>query len=195
MKKECPVPMLQDDFEITALVDIYKELNPHCVLEIGSAHGGTLWCWITNSEKGTEITSVDLISAHKIYGGRQGLIESRALWHGWADEAEVKLNVIDGDSNFDDTAELVREFAPFDFIFIDGGHEYMSIATDVLFYWPMLRKGGVMALHDISYDLDHPHCIEVGRWWRDMNRAGFFGVDVTEIFETLEDNGIGVIRK
>jgi len=195
MKKECPVLMLQNDFEIKALVDIYKDLKPRVVLEIGSAHGGTLWCWITNSEKGTEIVSVDLIGTHKIYGGMQGLIESRALWDGWANDAEVELNVIEGDSNLDETAELVRGFAPFDFIFIDGGHEFMSVATDFTLYWPMLMYGGVMAIHDISYDLNHPHCVEVGKWWRDMERAGFFGDDVAEIFETHEDNGIGVIRK
>jgi len=71
----------------------------------------------------------------------------------------------------------------------------MEVATDFNLYWPMLRKGGVIAVHDIAYFPEEPHCIEVGKWWRDMKRAGLFGDDVSEILLHTPKQGIGVIRK
>ena len=37
---------------------------------------------------------------------------------------------------------------PFDFIFIDGEHDEMSVAMDLFLYLPLLRPGGVLAGHD-----------------------------------------------
>jgi len=120
--KECPVSRRQNAAEINALLDIYIKLKPHRVLEIGSAWGGTLWGWIEYAEKGTTVISVDMMVDPPIYGDHKLLEDSRALWDGWANEAEVELKTIIGNSQLDETADLVREFAPFDFVFIDGGH-------------------------------------------------------------------------
>jgi predicted O-methyltransferase YrrM len=41
-----------------------------------------------------------------------------------------------------------------DFLFIDGDHTYKGVKEDFEMYSPLVRKGGVIAFHDIT---KHPH--------------------------------------
>ena len=88
---------------------------------------------------------------------------------------------------------------PFDFIFVDGGHDYETVQNDYEKYWPMVRPGGVMAFHDIAYpDLNSPHQIDVGRWWRDLKMNGHRPMAwLREMFDHdgQDDWGIGVLVK
>lgn len=47
----------------------------------------------------------------------------------------------------DDAVRLFDDDA-FDFIFIDGLHEYEQVLKDCQNYWPKIKKGGVFAGHD-----------------------------------------------
>ena len=47
----------------------------------------------------------------------------------------------------DDAIPLFADDA-FDFIFIDGLHEYEQVLKDCRNYWPKIKKGGVFAGHD-----------------------------------------------
>jgi hypothetical protein len=38
-----------------------------------------------------------------------------------------------------------------DFIYIDGNHDYKYVKKDMLLYWPILNKHGLMAGHDVPY--------------------------------------------
>ena len=48
--------------------------------------------------------------------------------------------------------DLVDSFEDdtFDFVYIDGSHEYESVKRDIQLYLPKLRKGGVIAGHDYN---------------------------------------------
>ncbi len=46
----------------------------------------------------------------------------------------------------------------FDLIFIDGMHDYESVMRDINDYWPKLKNGGIMCLHD--YQKDWPGVIK-----------------------------------
>lgn len=53
---------------------------------------------------------------------------------------------------------LVRDYSPgvakhfpdgfFDYIYVDARHDYSSVLSDLLAFWPKLSKGGIMAGHD-----------------------------------------------
>jgi len=43
----------------------------------------------------------------------------------------------------------------FDLIFIDAGHEYKDVMTDITNWLPKLKKGGIMAFHDYA-NPDYP---------------------------------------
>ena len=49
----------------------------------------------------------------------------------------------------DDAVENFKDGA-YDFIFIDGLHEYDQLKKDCANYWPKIRKGGVFAGHDYT---------------------------------------------
>jgi hypothetical protein len=43
---------------------------------------------------------------------------------------------------------LATQHAPFDFLFIDAGHDYVDVYDDHVAYGPLVRKGGIVAFHD-----------------------------------------------
>jgi len=48
-----------------------------------------------------------------------------------------------------EAAKRVRgEQEGLDLVFVDGGHSYECVKQDILDYYPMLRKGGVIVFHD-----------------------------------------------
>jgi hypothetical protein len=48
------------------------------------------------------------------------------------------------------SARAARLFAPasVDFVFIDAGHDYQSVLSDLAAWWPRVKPGGVLAGHD-----------------------------------------------
>ena len=191
---ECPVKLLQDPSELSDLLHMFRKLKPERVLEVGSLYGGTLWCWINNMATGGLVVSVDMIANNKIH--KQGdILDDRKLWAGWAETAKVELITLIGNSGKTTIIQSVEEYSPFDFIFIDGGHEYKTANNNYEIYWPMLRKGGIMAFHDIGSSDENVNNIDVGRWWRDMRQMHRFEGKVIDIVARQGRWGIGVLIK
>jgi predicted O-methyltransferase YrrM len=40
----------------------------------------------------------------------------------------------------------------FDFIFLDGGHSYEDVSAEIPYFWPVLKKGGVIGGHDFNQE-------------------------------------------
>jgi len=47
-----------------------------------------------------------------------------------------------------DQAWMEFESLSFDFIYIDADHRYDGIKKDIALYWPLVKKGGILAGHD-----------------------------------------------
>jgi hypothetical protein len=76
-------------------------------------------------------------------------------------------------------------------MFIDGDHTFEGVTRDLLAYFPRLRKGGIILLHDTNPE----HCGWNGpRRLIDGILQGNHGVSVEEI-ETQPNFGIAAIRK
>lgn len=47
----------------------------------------------------------------------------------------------------------LKELVPrkFDFIYLDGNHDYQYVKKDLELSWPLLRKGGILGGHDIDF--------------------------------------------
>ena len=168
---DCPVPIYQDDGEIHALREHVRALKPMRILEIGSLFGGTLWYWMQDAP-GAKIVSVD--TGVQAFDHRHEDVETaRALmWPVWERATGCELVQIREDSTAQSTVDLVRTHAPFDFIFIDGGHSREIALSDWKNYWPMLRDGGLLAMHDIAYPDDNPVNYAVGAVWREVRENG-----------------------
>lgn len=183
----CPVKLLQDPGELAALIDRARELKPCRILEVGSLYGGTLWHWM-DQFTGATIVSVDMIPVSNQHP-REDVLEARTLWGAWAAQQYCRLHYYVGPSDHPDIVKMARLHAPYDVIFIDGGHKYEEVSTDFVNYWPMLRLGGLMAFHDVTGGGD-PSLRHVVRWWNEFKASGEHRTE-----EISAKFGIGLVWK
>jgi len=139
---------IQRTWELQSLVGMVRRLRPARVVEIGSYKGGTLFCWIAVARPDAHIVSVDLPADIAGFGASA------------ADFAPLRpylaprqtLTAIVGDSHAPATLQRVREALgglPVDLLYVDGDHSYAGVKADVEMYGPLVRPGGLIALHDI----------------------------------------------
>jgi len=138
---------IQINEEIAQLLNLLAELKPKTLLEIGTASGGTLFLFCQVAEPDATIISVDLPGGP--FGG--GYPEWRIpLYKSFAKERQ-RIHLIRGNSHDLCTLREVMSIldGKIDFLFIDGDHAYEGVKKDFEMYSPLVRKGGIIAFHDI----------------------------------------------
>jgi cephalosporin hydroxylase len=177
---------LQVKSEFIELLKIYKELDPKVVMEIGTARGGTLFCFIKLASSDTIFISIDLpffgIKRY-IYKGESYL---NSLFNLFVKENQ-KLYLIRSSSLDKNTINKVKEILgnkAIDFLFIDGDHSYEAVKSDFENYSKFVRKGGIVAFHDIIYSEG------VNRIWNEIKSKGTF---YRELIKDSNSLGIGVL--
>lgn len=134
--------------EILELLKRIEGKKPKVVVEIGTGRGGTLFLFSRCVSEDAIIISVDFP------GGRFGsgypkwkipLYKSFAM-------GEQKIHLIRANSHLSATLEKVRvllDDKQVDFLFIDGDHSYDGVKQDFQMYGSLVKKGSIIALHDI----------------------------------------------
>ena len=135
------VNSVQKRSEILNLVEHVYELSPENVLEIGTYNGGTLFMWANITKK--KVVTCDLRNpSHRV-----------DLYKKFTPgTSKCKVVALEGDSHDDEFMKSVhREFEneKLDFLFIDGDHTEKGVEADFYNYKDMVRKGGIIAFHDI----------------------------------------------
>ncbi len=100
------------------------------------------------------------------------------------------LTLICGDSTSEQILKTVKSLGGYDFIFIDGNHNYDYVKKDFYNYKEFLHPGGIIALHDIHSSAHN----EIARFWDELK--------ADSKYETLDlickdfpvQYGIGVVR-
>jgi len=139
---------IQVKYKITKLLEIVTELKPRVVLEIGTAGGGTLFLFTKATDPEAKIISIDLPSGP--FGG--GYPEWKIPLYKSFSKGKQKIYLIRRDSHNPQTLEEVKKILSgekVDFLFIDGDHSYEGVKRDFEMYSPLVRKGGIIAFHDI----------------------------------------------
>ena len=134
--------------EIKALLEMLASNPPHTVLEIGTARGGTLFLLSRSATADARLASIDLPGG--TFGGGYEriwipLVRSLPL-------RGQRLELIRADSHDPATYAQTLEWlagAPLDFLLIDGDHRFEGVRRDFLMYGPLVRPGGLIAIHDI----------------------------------------------
>ncbi len=181
---------LQIREEIASFLEILLSHPPRYVLEIGTATGGTLFLFAQVASRDATIVSVDMSGGP--YGG--GYPEWKIpLYRSFARFPEQRIGLLREDSHNLQTVEKVRNLLEnnrLDFLFIDGDHTYVGVKKDFEMYSPLVRKGGMIALHDIVPHPPSTRC-EVDRLWNEIKRDH----EYTEIVNdwNQEWGGIGVL--
>jgi predicted O-methyltransferase YrrM len=180
--------MVQAPEEIGWLLDKVRAAQPHRIVEIGTAHGGTLYLWSRVAPPGALLVAVDSSPLGRL--GRWAPLG--VLCRNFArDNQRIEL-VFGGTSQAPDTRRRVDAILagePIDFLFIDGDHSYEGVRGDYELYAPLVRPGGLIAFHDIA-----PRQSEttgVPRFWEELKAEH----DTDEIVASSEPSfGIGVVR-
>jgi len=136
--------------EILELLKILRKIKPKTILEIGTANGGTLFLFSQIVDKNATIISIDLPGG-KFGGGYPKW--KIPLYKSFAKDTQ-KIYLIRADSHKEETLRSVKNILgnkKVDFLFIDGDHTYEGVKRDFEMYSPFVRKGGIVAFHDIVH--------------------------------------------
>lgn len=175
--------------ELTGLLSLVMPMKPKLVVEIGTARGGVLYGLCRISAKDAKIVSIDLPGGN--FGG--GYSEEEQLVMARYGMNGQSVQFLRLDSHKQDTKKKLATMLggkKIDFLFIDGDHTYEGVAMDYKMYRPMVRKGGIIAFHDI---LPHPNLLscQVDKFWKEVKKGR-----KTKEFIDAEDKtwgGIGVV--
>jgi predicted O-methyltransferase YrrM len=141
--------------EYEELMSIYSKLKAKNVLEIGSLLGFSLKHFMHYADNGATVISVDL-PVRDFCGPMDYRVQEQehnysTEWPKWAKLNKIKLYLIKGMSQWERSLEQVKSITPeLDFLFIDGNHMYEYVKKDFEMYSPLVKKGGIVALHDIA---------------------------------------------
>lgn len=183
--------MAQVPAEIMKLTELVEQQHPKTVVEIGTAHGGTLFLWCRLADPKATIVSIDLPGG--IHGGGYPYWKKN-IYRRFARPTQ-KLHLLRGDSHSLAMLAELKKHLPgdgkIDFLFIDGDHTYQGVKSDFEMYSSLVRPGGVIAFHDICKHPEGLNC-HVDRYWQELKgkhrtrefiedpNQGGFGIGIVE---------------
>ena len=173
---------VQRTWELMSLIGLVQSLRPDVIMEIGTHNGGTLFCWAQLATDSATIISLDLPGGAFGGGYRQ---EDIARFESYL-KTHQTLKCLPRDSHLAETyCEVVNVLSgrQVDFLFIDGDHTYEGVKADFNNYAGLVRRGGLVAFHDIHLNPDMPEC-QVHRFWQEIKHS-------YEYREFIDQNGPG----
>ena len=155
--------------EILALLEALRAERPVRLCEIGTSFGGTLFLLSRVAAPNARILSLDLNYTKTQLAVFPVLIGARQ-----------RITCLARDSHSQDTLQEVKDWLAgekFDFLFIDGDHSFDGAKSDVEMYCPLVKSGGLVAMHDIQPDFKTRFGVQTG------NSVG----EVPRLWESLKD--------
>ncbi|MCK4349074.1 MAG: class I SAM-dependent methyltransferase [Thermoplasmatales archaeon] len=174
--------------EISKFASLVEQLKPQIICDIGSARGGTIRLFSHFAAPKTKIISIDLDNTPMRQAVFPHLIEQGQ-----------RIDIIQASSYDPSTVSQVKQCLngqEIDLLFIDGDHSYQGVAKDFECYSPLVRKGGIIGLHDIiedyktRYGKQTPSDVgEVPKFWKEIKTQ--FST-TKELVEDTEQDGFGI---
>lgn len=171
--------------EIVPLLELLRAERPGVVLEVGTDAGGTLLLW-------THVASPDalLIALDSRPLGRLGRRSPYAVLFRSLARERQSIELLMPRNSHDpatlDELSLLLAGRDVDFLFIDGDHSWEGVKRDFEMYAPLVRPGGLIALHDIVADA----APGVVRFWQELKAAHA----TEELVGEESQYGIGLYR-
>jgi len=140
---------IQRTWELQSLVALVRRMRPSTLVEIGTHRGGTLACWAAVAPPGAHIISIDLPAASEdtdMLAASIARVRARL-------RPSQRLTTISANSHDARTLTRLKQAlagASIDVLWIDGDHTYEGVSQDMAMYAPLVRRGGIVAMHDIQ---------------------------------------------
>lgn len=183
----------QKDSEIKLLMDLIHEGQFTNICEIGGFKGGSLYLFCRAAPSDASVISIDINYP----------IERRVILKRFAGPGQ-RVFCIQGDSTDHHTYLKTKRLLngkKLDLLFIDGDHSFFGVMNDFVRYAPLVKSGGIIALHDI-----HPDSLlrfrvktasyvgEVPIFWSCLKKV--YTINLEFIENTDQDGmGLGIIYK
>lgn len=174
------IEVLQVQSELAQMTRLYMQAKPERVLEIGTWEGGTLRVWLRHAAPAATVVAVDL--RHR----------KRARYEQWR-QSDTCLYVVTGSSQEQQTMRDIRDYAPYDWAFVDGDHDSEAVRSDVALCLPLIRDGGHLLLHDV-YPPDGDDSYPPGDLFEDLLTVGLEGYYIGQPGGSDVAHGIGVVK-
>lgn len=178
--------------ELSRLLQLLDKERPINILELGVFKGGTIMAWTHVADKSAQIIGVDLPNGR--YGGGFTSEEAERIKRLALYNQNIELLALD--SHKESTINRVKKYGLFDFIFIDADHTYEGVKQDFEGYFPLLRKGGIIALHDIVEHTNY-HDVKVHVFWNELKQRFINYEEFIDLSYPTDHGywgGIGVIK-
>jgi cephalosporin hydroxylase len=171
---------IQKPRELAEFISLIIGLEPQVIVEIGVHVGGTLYAW---QQIAPTVMGVDWAPD----GPHVFDLDGSTVVLGNSHETKTFLAV-----------EKCLDGRPIDCLFIDGDHSYVGVRQDYRMYSPLVRRGGVIAFHDIAPILQgqtNVDDIQVKRFWDEIKDES--AVEIIDTDDHLRSHiagfGIGVL--
>lgn len=176
--------------EFINLLELFAKQKPAVILEIGTARGGTLFCFAKLAKPDALIVSIDLPEGK--FGGGYGKIREK-LYRAFALPGQ-QLHLLREDSHASETLEKVRKVLAgrqVDFLFIDGDHTYGGVKKDFEMYSQLVKRGGAITFHDVAVHTPESGCL-VHLFWEEIKKERLY----VEFIQNRDQKwaGIGVLK-
>jgi predicted O-methyltransferase YrrM len=196
---------MQKITELTWFIESLMGKKIKTVVEIGTANGGVFWALCQVAEPDALLIGIDdaTLLSDKNYAPKGDFKASELDRNEYMATSQKKIKsyrrasqtafLLQKDSHLESTkAELVKMLGgkKIDLLFIDGDHSYEGVKKDWKMYSTLVKKGGLVAFHDVC---EHPAILNchVYKFWKEVKK----GKQVTELIDQNEMNwgGIGVV--
>jgi predicted O-methyltransferase YrrM len=178
--------IMQSRWELTDFITRYIKAQPKTVLEIGVAHGGTMIQWLKYAnDDGCNIVGIEYTKAR--------VERNLSYWESFK-KPETNFRVFTGRSQKPEIVEEVCEIFKdgLDWLFIDGMHHYDTAKEDFINYGPLVKPGGIIALHDIYREFDQGSDETVTELWEEIRHSGYMTRELRS-FRGQSNRGIGIV--
>lgn len=194
---------MQNKVELTEFLNFVRVIRPKIVVEIGTAHGGSLYGLAQVSDRTALVISVDLPGGPN--GGGQSFFDREMFASFVSVDQRIRFVPANSLSSLTRrTVERILDGQKIDLLFIDGDHSYGTVRSDFQLYGELVSVDGFIAVHDISLFPERWGMgNEVGVFWRELAStfptrmivASGLTHDIVEHASTDYPWGIGIIAR
>jgi len=159
---------LQHPVELRMFLEHVRALAPRTILEIGSSCGGSLFAIAQVAAPDATLVSIDLPERMDTPAIIAAIPE---LFASLVQPTQTLHAIRDRSTLHAVRSELVAKLGgrPLDLLVVDGDHSYGGVSSDLAMYAPLVRRGGLIALHDAVVVPDNSgRGYEAGLVWQEL---------------------------